>query len=100
MIEVNLSDTGVGIPSDQIAQVFEPFFTTKAASKGSGLGLLVCREIVKLHRGEIRVARSSTPEPAFKYSCLKRPSERSMTRVTARRWSRYERRMLRANPGG
>ena len=65
MIEVNLSDTGVGIPSDQIAQVFEPFFTTKAASKGSGLGLLVCREIVKLHRGEISVARSSDSGTCF-----------------------------------
>jgi two-component system NtrC family sensor kinase len=45
--------------------VFEPFFTTKAASKGSGLGLLVCREIVKLHRGEIRVTRSSTSGTCF-----------------------------------
>jgi len=65
MIEVNLADTGIGIPSDQIAQVFEPFFTTKAASKGSGLGLVVCREIVKLHRGEIRVARSSNSGTCF-----------------------------------
>jgi two-component system, NtrC family, sensor kinase len=65
VIEVNLSDTGIGIPSDQIAQVFEPFFTTKAASKGSGLGLVVCREIVKLHRGEIRVARSSNAGTCF-----------------------------------
>jgi signal transduction histidine kinase len=65
MIEVNLSDTGVGIPSDRIAQVFEPFFTTKTSSKGSGLGLVVCREIVKQHHGEIRVTRSSKSGTCF-----------------------------------
>jgi two-component system NtrC family sensor kinase len=65
IIEVNLSDTGVGIPSDRIAQVFEPFFTTKTSSKGSGLGLVVCREIVKQHHGEIRVTRSSKSGTCF-----------------------------------
>jgi two-component system, NtrC family, sensor kinase len=65
MIEVSLSDTGIGIPPDQIAQVFEPFFTTKAASKGSGLGLVVCREIVAQHHGEIRVASSSQSGTCF-----------------------------------
>ena len=65
LVEVSLSDTGVGIPSDQIPQVFEPFFTTKAASKGSGLGLVVCREIVKQHHGEIRVASSSNSGTCF-----------------------------------
>jgi len=65
MIEVKLFDTGIGIPSEQIPHVFEAFFTTKVAGKGSGLGLVVCREIVKQHHGEIRVASSSTSGTCF-----------------------------------
>jgi two-component system NtrC family sensor kinase len=48
---VTIRDTGAGIPEEYLKRIFEPFFTTK--SKGTGLGLAVCREIVELHRGEI-----------------------------------------------
>ncbi len=58
-VEVRIRDTGVGIPQDQLSQVFEPFYTTKAAGHGSGLGLVVAREIVSDHQGEINV----TSEP-------------------------------------
>jgi signal transduction histidine kinase len=55
-VEVRIRDSGVGIPKDQLAQIFQPFFTTKAAGHGSGLGLVVAREIVADHGGEIDVA--------------------------------------------
>lgn len=81
MVEVSLSDTGIGIPSDQIAQVFEPFFTTKTASKGSGLGLVVCREIVRQHYGEIRVAGSSNSGTCFQVLLPEAPALRDSTHL-------------------
>jgi signal transduction histidine kinase len=50
---VSFSDTGVGIPEENLARVFEPLFTTKA--KGIGLGLSVVREIVERHGGWVTV---------------------------------------------
>ncbi|HTF34420.1 MAG TPA: HAMP domain-containing sensor histidine kinase, partial [Myxococcota bacterium] len=55
-LEVRVRDTGVGIPQDQLSQIFQPFYTTKEAGHGSGLGLVVAREIVADHEGEIDVA--------------------------------------------
>ena len=48
---VSFSDTGGGIPPEDISRVFEPYFTTK--SSGSGLGLLIVRRIVRAHGGEV-----------------------------------------------
>lgn len=50
-VSIRFSDTGGGIPAEQMSKVFEPYFTTKAS--GSGLGLLVVRRIVREHGGEI-----------------------------------------------
>jgi len=50
---VSVTDTGLGIPSEQIAHIFEPFYTTK--KKGSGLGLMIVQRIVRLHGGRIEV---------------------------------------------
>jgi PAS domain S-box-containing protein len=50
---VSVTDTGSGIPQDQINRIFEPFFTTK--KKGSGLGLMIVRRIVRDHGGLIKL---------------------------------------------
>ena len=52
-LKVSISDTGCGIPQQQIEQIFTPFFTTKA--EGSGLGLAVVHGIITEHGGEIDV---------------------------------------------
>ena len=50
-----LEDTGTGIPPDVLPKIFKPMFTTKPEGKGTGLGLPICREIVRNHGGEIRM---------------------------------------------
>lgn len=50
---VCVSDTGGGIPQDQLNRIFEPFFTTK--KKGSGLGLMIVQRIVRAHGGRIEL---------------------------------------------
>ncbi len=54
-LTMRVSDTGTGIPDEDIAHVFEPFFTTKKAAKGVGLGLSVVYGIVERHGGTISV---------------------------------------------
>jgi len=54
-IYVSISDTGVGIPRENLQKIFEPFFTTKDIGKGTGLGLSVAYDIVKKHGGHIDV---------------------------------------------
>lgn len=58
---VHVIDNGPGIPPEIQDKIFEPFFTTKGKGEGTGLGLDICRQIVKEHGGEIKV-RS---EPGF-----------------------------------
>jgi PAS domain S-box-containing protein len=50
-IKVQVSDTGCGIPEENIDKIFEPFFTTKEPGKGTGLGLSVSHTIIKNHGG-------------------------------------------------
>jgi signal transduction histidine kinase len=53
-VELRVTDTGVGIPEDNLERLFTPFFTTKG-HEGSGLGLLTCHQVVDEHRGTISV---------------------------------------------
>jgi signal transduction histidine kinase len=52
---VDVSDTGEGIPAEDLKKVFDPFFTTKPVGQGTGLGLSVSYEIIMKHKGEIKV---------------------------------------------
>jgi two-component system NtrC family sensor kinase len=52
---VKFTDTGCGIPEENLNKVFDPFFTTKADKKGTGLGLAVSYGIIDRHRGRIEV---------------------------------------------
>src|SRR5262249_56349003 len=50
-VQLQVRDTGSGIPAAQLAQIFEPLYTTKA--EGTGLGLYIVQEIVTAHEGQI-----------------------------------------------
>lgn len=52
---VSVSDTGVGIPPENLSKISDPFFTTKAPGVGVGLGLFVVYSIVEEHKGRIQV---------------------------------------------
>jgi signal transduction histidine kinase len=56
-IEIDIEDTGVGIPPEHLGRIFDLYFTTK--EKGSGIGLSMVYRIVQLHDGEVEV--QSTP---------------------------------------
>jgi len=57
--DISVTDTGVGIPDDELNKVFNKYEQTEAGKdaslKGTGLGLAICREIVDLHSGEVWV---------------------------------------------
>ncbi len=53
LCQIDVTDTGVGIEEEHLAQLFSPFFTTKL--KGTGLGLVEAQKIVKAHGGQLEV---------------------------------------------
>ena len=54
-ILIKISDTGEGIPKENLTRIFEPFFTTKPVDKGMGLGLFTTKKIIDEHNGYIEV---------------------------------------------
>jgi signal transduction histidine kinase len=54
-IEIMVKDNGNGIPQKVLDKIFQPFFTTKPTGQGTGLGLSLSYDIVKAHRGELKV---------------------------------------------
>ena len=52
---IEVSDTGIGIPPENLPKIFEPFFTTKEIGRGTGLGLAVCYGILTEHGGTLDV---------------------------------------------
>ena len=54
-VEIKFTDTGSGIPKEDLHKIFTPFYTTKVLGKGTGLGLSIVYGIIKMHRGQITV---------------------------------------------
>lgn len=54
-VEIRIRDNGPGIPEKIREKIFEPFFTTKPTGEGTGLGLSMTYDIIKLHKGTLRI---------------------------------------------
>src|SRR5262249_34364988 len=59
-VNIQVIDTGPGIPEKLLPKIFQPFFTTKGTarngeSRGTGLGLAICKDIIEHHKGRIEV---------------------------------------------
>jgi len=54
-IMIRIRDNGIGIQQKVLGKIYQPFFTTKPPGQGTGLGLSISYDIIKAHRGEIKV---------------------------------------------
>jgi len=71
MATIIISDTGKGIPDQDLPRIFDPFFTTKDVGKGTGLGLFITHDIILRHNGSIQVKSTEGKRTAF---CIKLPA--------------------------
>ncbi len=56
LVQVDIEDTGKGIPPEDLGKIFDPFYTTNPTGTGTGLGLTVTRHIVDMHHGVIEIS--------------------------------------------
>jgi signal transduction histidine kinase len=82
-LTVEVKDTGVGIPEEDLAQLFERFYRVdkdrSRATGGSGLGLAISRQIVEMHGGELSVESEVGEGSTFRVRLPKAPLSRSAT---------------------
>jgi PAS domain S-box-containing protein len=76
MVNINITDNGVGISEENMAKIFEPYFTTK--DFGSGLGLTVVYKVIREHGGEISLDSSEGKGTTFTISLPLPESERAL----------------------
>ncbi len=81
---LRLSDTGRGIPEENLKRIFEPFFTTKGEGQGTGLGLSIVRNIIDQHRGEIHVSSEVGRGTTFEVLLACRPDPRDLRGLSDR----------------
>ena len=65
-VMISVSDTGVGLPTENADQIFNAFFTTKP--QGSGMGLAISRSVVESHGGRLWAAPNSGRGAAFHFT--------------------------------
>ena len=81
---VELSDTGVGIPSEHLSRIYDPFFTTKPEGRGTGLGLSVTYGIVQEHGGTLTCESDPSQGTRFRLVLpVASPTSREIAGATA-----------------
>jgi PAS domain S-box-containing protein len=78
-IHVSVRDTGKGVPKSKLSRIFDPFYTTK--TRGTGLGLPICRRVVEAHHGTILVNSRSGQGAEF---VIELPHPHFMERIQSR----------------
>jgi len=85
MIEIAVTDTGIGIPADKVAQVFKPFMqadeSTTRRFGGTGLGLTLCRRFAELIGGTIEVTSVEGTGSSFTFSFPYTPAQSDVTKT-------------------
>lgn len=66
MVVISFTDNGVGMPEEVMKKIFNFRFTTKQEGKGSGIGLYMCKYIVEIHGGQIKVQSKPGQGTTFK----------------------------------
>ena len=75
---VEVSDSGKGIPAENLKRIFDPFFTTKPVGKGTGLGLSLSYSIIQKHHGRIEVVSEVATGTTFRvYLPIKQPEKKA-----------------------
>jgi signal transduction histidine kinase len=77
MVLVEFTDTGEGIPEENLKRIFDPFFTTKDVGKGTGLGLATSYGIIESHEGRIGVKSKVGEGTTFAIELPAHPGENS-----------------------
>jgi PAS domain S-box-containing protein len=79
-VEVSVADTGRGIPADQLGRIFDRLYQVKSgdasSEQGVGLGLYICRELVRLHGGDITVESKVGAGSTFAFTLPLQPAPR------------------------
>jgi K+-sensing histidine kinase KdpD len=87
-LQVSVADEGIGIPPEQVGRLFQKFSRIDTAEareiKGSGLGLWICREIVRAHGGEIWVESDQGKGSIFSFTLRKSQPEHEDSRPPGR----------------
>lgn len=82
LLRIDISDTGIGIPKDKLDKIFEPFFQTEIPksiiNQGSGIGLAITKEFVKIHGGSIQVKSVVGVGSSFKVMLPLRESDNTL----------------------
>jgi signal transduction histidine kinase len=78
-LRIDVGDTGVGIPPENLSKVFDPFFTTKEPGHGTGLGLSVSYGIIEKHKGRITVESTVGRGTTFSVFLPAKQEERTPT---------------------
>jgi PAS domain S-box-containing protein len=91
---LTISDTGSGIPEEDLEKVFDPFFTTKSSKEGTGMGLTVAQRIVKSHGGCIMAESKPGKGSIFKVYLPQIQPEPETKTSPANRFPRGKERIL------